>query len=111
MKKWLLASALLALLAGSASAYVPLGKLQPTSAPKQPTMNNDMVRGGQLVVGRTPDPIERSYGGVGGPQGPPDSPPIGDESATRPVPEPGTMVLASMGLIALGAAARKRHGS
>jgi hypothetical protein len=33
----------------------------------------------------------------------------GDDQPARPVPEPGTMALASMGLIALGAAARGRR--
>ena len=32
-----------------------------------------------------------------------------DDEPARPVPEPGTMALASMGLIALGAAARGRR--
>jgi PEP-CTERM motif len=34
----------------------------------------------------------------------------GDDPPVAPVPEPGTMALASMGLIALGAAVRKRRG-
>jgi len=36
---------------------------------------------------------------------------ISDESATRPVPEPGTMAMASMGLLALGFAVRRKFVS
>jgi len=34
----------------------------------------------------------------------------GNDRPVAPIPEPGTMALASMGLIALGAAARARRG-
>jgi uncharacterized protein (TIGR03382 family) len=33
-----------------------------------------------------------------------------NDEPTRPVPEPGTMVMASMGLMALGATLRRRRG-
>ena len=36
---------------------------------------------------------------------------ITEDSPTRPVPEPGTMAMASMGLLALGFAVRRKFGS
>ena len=36
---------------------------------------------------------------------------ISDETPTRPVPEPGTMAMASMGLLALGFAVRRKFAS
>ena len=49
---------------------------------------------------------DQGIGRLGGPQASDD-----EDAPARPVPEPGTMALASMGLIALGAAARKRRAN
>jgi hypothetical protein len=51
----------------------------------------------------------RDHGGgrLGGPRGAS----TGDDGPVRPVPEPGTMALVGMGVVALGAAIRKRKSS
>lgn len=92
MKKLFLSLACLALLTASAFADgAGTGHLPP-----------DLNLGGK-GSGR-PD-----GGSIGRLDGARDLDPLGEEPI-RPVPEPGTMALASMGLIALGAAARKRSG-
>lgn len=104
MKKWLLGISLLALLAAPAQAYVRAG-----SAPQ---LTNHKVDDGT-----SNDPSHHSGNGTGTDNLPrPSNSPGGggnvlDDKPTRPVPEPGTMVLASMGLMALGAATRKRRGN
>ena len=99
MKKMLLTLAALIVIAAPSFAYVQSGNLpsRPAPAGSLPDADNGGIGMENVGVGAlTPPgstPIE----------------PLGDQPPTRPVPEPATMVLASMGLLALGAAGRKRR--
>lgn len=99
MKKLLLSAAFLALLAAPSFAYVQGGQLLQDDSKGRGTTDS------QVKVRRWMD--------AGSPATNPTLEPIYDplvEGVTRPIPEPGTMILASLGLVALGASRAKRRG-
>jgi PEP-CTERM motif len=105
MKRLLLTLALLSMLAMPAVAYV-----QPGHLPGGNPGRNDVPRDGSDGTDPFGDPFDhgsqdRGVGGGGGGRG------DGEDDPTRPVPEPGTMALAAMGLAALGAASRRRRAN
>ena len=99
--KLVLTVALLALIATPSFAYVQAGHL---STPGQ-TIITPSHKNIQDFPNETPS-VGASDPGLGIN----DTPPPGDDGPTRPVPEPGMMALASMGLLALGVAGSRRRG-
>ena len=90
----------LMLAAGTSFAYV-----QPGHLPQTTTNAVKPVIGSGQDVTPLPDIVnDPNWGSHRGRT----CPPPGDRP-TNPVPEPGTMMLASMGLIALGASLHRRH--
>jgi len=101
MKKLLLSVSLLALLAAPSFAYVQGGQLLDNAPSKDKATANGAVKMQRWLTG-TPGP------GAPVPTTEPVYEPLGE--VTKPIPEPGTMVLASLGLLALGASRARRRG-
>ena len=97
MRKAFLLVGVLAFLAAPAFAYVQPSSLASQTKLKGPVAKeqSDGSTGSGTLL---PLPIDV----------PPTIDPIGGDLTVKPVPEPGTMAMASMGLLAIGAALRKR---
>ena len=104
MKKLLLSVSLLALLAAPSFAYVQGGSLPDNQNAKGENGGARMQRWMEVspptMAPHSPTPV-------------PTTEPVFEplvEGVTRPIPEPGTMILASLGLLALGASRARRRG-